>query len=148
MPTTLVFKSYQKSTSNTHWQYYQRTVMIPENWEAGKKVELKFIAYRGLSYTSEVALDDIHFRDGQCQIQLPLDATPPPRPPTPAPTAWKKWSPTVPVPADPMKSREYQPFFDKTTNTCEIRQGCLRKYPFSGTVVVKRLLYIFSFPIT
>jgi len=69
---------------------------------------LTFTAYRGLSYTSEIAFDDIHMRPGLCPDK-PADATPPPptRPPTPQP-----WSKTIPQVTDPMITREYHPFYD------------------------------------
>ena len=132
---TLLLKSHQKSLSNTHWQYFQKNLKLPLIWPEGKKLFLLFTAYRGLSYTSEIAFDDIHMRPGLCPTR-PLDATAPPRTPSTAPTP-TVWSKTIPISPDPMKTREFQPFYDTSTYaTCEIRSPSNSTY--AGKVIMEK----------
>ncbi|CBY11718.1 unnamed protein product [Oikopleura dioica] len=76
----------------------------------------------GLSYQSDIGLDDIMVRPGPCPALQPVDATMPPvTTATTRPIAsTKATTRTVATTMDPMVTREYNPFFTPKIESCTI----------------------------
>jgi len=120
----IIFKaSGQASDRNTQWRYFQQTIKRPKRWPDGKMTYFSLDAIRGLSYVSDIGIDDISIRPGACPETLPPHATRPPiTRPTTTTTTRRSTVKTTRMTAvfHPMDDREWNPFIDFDISTCQI----------------------------
>ena len=118
----LVFKaSGSSSKSGYDWKYHHQTIKRPTDWDptlsdGPHMVRLFIQGVRGLSYQSDIAIDDIAMLPGPCPEEKPIMTTPAPASTTTKATTVK----TTTKPFNSMMTREYNPFYKPTLKSCEV----------------------------
>jgi len=120
----MVFKaSGSVSKTGQDWLFMQQTIKRPSDWSPSEGpgphyVNIIVKGVRGLSYQSDIALDDLKFVPGPCPDKPPVVRT------TPAPTtASSTAAKTTKAPTtkfNPMNTREYQPFYTPKLENCDV----------------------------
>jgi len=115
-------KIFKKSKFNKISMFCKNSDLTKKQKLAKLIVLIKNSKTLGLSYQSDIGLDDIMVRPGPCPALQPVDATMPPV--TTATTrpisSTKATTRTVATTMDPMVTREYNPFFTPKIESCTI----------------------------
>ncbi|CBY23384.1 unnamed protein product [Oikopleura dioica] len=114
-----------KSRNKTNWLYIQNEITVPHF--ADRFANFTIHGVRGLSYSSDIAIDDFFFLPGPCPVLTTTKTPPQTTMPSFVPTTKPTLSPTTTTTEDPTEKREFMPFLTGKVLNCNVN-GSMESY--------------------